>query len=437
VIAALGLLTAGTVGVHRALFGRVGLWPAVAFLFLLNFPLMSGQISYLLSTGYGLLLFAAWIATERWPPVLRIPIFAALTIGLLLCHFFALAAYGLLVMAFALGQAWRVPSWRERVRLLIVAGIPFVIPGLCFLSSFGHTIVGATSYGALIDKSIALLVGTLSYGRWPDIVLSLAVVATLWWLNRRRLMKLAPGMGLPVAVLVLTALAMPSLLRGVFGADLRLPLLLYFLLVAASDVRIEGRRPVAAFAGGVFALLVLRIVTTTITWSHVDADYREFRAADHVLQPGSRVAVIKVRLDHRARPQPQPPYWFISCFAVVDRQVFLPQMYTIGTPLRLTAEGEALNSDTIAQQRVVRWQPATAAFAQVDAETLRQVEAVGQQMSEDDVPTSTIDWSDWPERFDYIIDYHMGEPGNPVPALLTEVWAGSYFTIYRIHPPAG
>jgi len=435
VVVTLAMLIGGTVAVHRVLFGRVGLWPAAAFLFLLNFPLMSGQIGYLFSTGLGLLLFAAWMATERWSPVIRVPVFALASFGLLLCHFFALAAYALLVMSFALGQAWRASRWGERLRRLIVAGLPFVAPGLCFLLFFGQTIAGATSYGVLIDKTIALLVGTLAYGRWPDTVLNLAVISILWWLNRRRRVTLAAGMGLPVIVLVLTALAMPSLLRGVFGADLRLPLLLYFLLVAASDVRFEGRQPVIAFAGGVFALLVLRVVTTTLTWSHADADYREFRAADHVLEQGSRVAVIKVRLDHRAAPQPQTPYWFISCFAVIDRQAFVPQMYTLATPLRLTAAGEALNSDTLAQQRKIHWQPAGPAFAATDAETVRQVEQVGQRMSEDDVPTSTIDWSDWPERFDYIIDYHMGEPRNPVPALLTEVWAGSYFTIYHIHPP--
>jgi hypothetical protein len=56
-------------------------------------------------------------------------------------------------------------------------------------------------------------------------------------------------------------------------------------------------------------------------------------------------------------------------------------------------------------------------------------------MSDNDAFTSRIDWSDWPENFDYVVDFHLGRPGNPVPALLTELARGSYFTIYRIHPP--
>ena len=120
---------------------------------------------------------------------------------------------------------------------------------------------------------------------------------------------------------------------------------------------------------------------------------------------------------------------------MIDRQVFLPIIFTAATPLSLSPEAEGLYSDTLARDRVVRWHPAGADFASVDPETVRQVEAVGQRISKDDVFTSTIDWSDWPERFDYLIDFHQSGSGNPVPALLTEVARGSYFTIFRIHPP--
>jgi hypothetical protein len=83
----------------------------------------------------------------------------------------------------------------------------------------------------------------------------------------------------------------------------------------------------------------------------------------------------------------------------------------------------------------VRWHPASPAFASVDPDTVRQVEQVAQRITEADGFFSTIDWSDWPERFDYLIDFQQDAPGNPVPALLTEVVRGSYFTIFRVHPP--
>lgn len=430
------LLIAGTAAVHRALFGRIGLWPAAAFLFLYNIPLIFGQISFLFSTGLSLLLFAAWIATERWPWVLRIPVFTAASFGLMLCHFFAFSAYGLLIMSFVLVRARHAPTWGEKLGRLAKAGLPFVPSAICFLLSFGQAVNGPTSYGKLLDKSIGVLIGTLNYGLWPDIVLSLAVIAVIWWINRRRQIVLAPDLRFATFVLLLTAIAMPSVLQGVFAADLRLPCLIYFLLVAASEVRLEGRWHMVAFMTGIFALLLLRVVTTIEIWSHVEADYREFRIADRQLERGSRAIMITVDDDGRAYKQPQTPYWFVGAFAVIDRQIYLPEIFTAATPLELTPAAKDSYSGTLARNRTVHWHPASPAFVEVDPATVRQVERVGQYISDRDFHTSTIDWSDWPERFDYIIDFDMGRPRNPVPVLLTEVQRGSYFTIYRIHPPA-
>ena len=418
------LLIAGTVAVHRVLFGRITLWPAGAFLFLYNFPLISGQISFLFSTGLTLLLFAAWIATERWPPVVRIAVFAGASFGLMLCHFFAFAAYGLLIMVFTLARARRAPTWGQKIRELVEAGLPFLPSGICFLSSFGQTVDGPTSYGGISNKLVALLAGTANYGLWPDFLITLVIIIALWWLIRRKAIVIAKGMRLPVFALLLAVIAMPNLLRGVFAADLRLPCLLYFLLVAVTEVRLEGRRYAVAFVAGVLGLLLLRVGTTVVLWSDLEAGYREFRVADQILDRGSRVVVTPA------------PYWNISCFAVIDRQVFLPVLATTATPLAFTGAARDLYSETLARSRIVHWHPASPAFASVDPETVRQVEQVAQRITEADGFSSTIDWSDWPERFDYIIDFHLGRPGNPVPALLTEVRRGSYFAIYRIHPPA-
>jgi hypothetical protein len=253
--------------------------------------------------------------------------------------------------------------------------------------------------------------------------MTFVIIIALWWLIRRKGIVVATGMRLPVFVLLLAGIAMPSLLRGVFAADLRLPCLLYFLLVAVTEVRLEGRRYAVVFVAGVLSLLLLRVGTTVILWSDLEAGYREFRVADQELDRGSRVVVTPA------------PYWNISCFAVIDRQVFLPVLATTATPLAFIGAARDLYSDTLARSRIVRWHPASPAFASVDPDTVRQVEQVAQRITEADGFSSTIDWSDWPERFDYIVDFHLGRPANPVPALLTEVSRGSYFAIYRIHPP--
>jgi hypothetical protein len=430
VAATFALLLAGTATLHRAWFGRVGLWPAAAVIFLYSFPFALGQISFLFATGLSLLLFAAWIAAIERHGALKVLVFSIASFALLLCHFFAFAAYALMLGVHALVRWWR----DRRGRDLIEAALPFVLPGIVFLMSFGSSIHGRTFYGDVFAKAVSVLAATITYGTWPDVVVTVAVIAAVWLLHRRGSFWFTREMRLPILVLVVAAIAMPRMLQGVLGADLRIPCLLAFLLVAASDVALRSRRQALIFGAGVFLLLAFRVATVTDQWRVFDADYREFRAAGVEIKRGSRVMVIPFDLG-RSADRPRLPYWYVASLAVIDRSVFLPHLYTIATPLRFT-EGRA--ADLVGPALAARgidWRPAGPAFAAADAATVVQVQEVIRRMSPWDTITNPIDWSDWPEQYDYLVDLDFGANENPVPALLTEVRRGSYFALYRIHPP--
>jgi len=428
-------LLGGTAALHRALFGRIGWWPAAAALFLYSLPFTYGQISFLFTTGLSLLVFAAWIATLQKHGIVKIALFSAASLFLLMCHFFAFASYALLVGTHTLTRAWRTRDPRRRWRELIESGLPFVLPGILFVLSFSSSIHGRTFYGNIFGKSLAVLAPTLTHGSWPDVIITAAIIIAVWVLHRRGLFTFAPGMRFPLMVLVAAAVVMPRMLQGVLGADLRIPLLLGFLLVASSDLALRSRRQVLAFCIGVLVLLVFRVATISEQWRVFDADFREFRAADAALERGSRVVVIpfdSVGDSHR----PRLPYWYVASLAVIDRSVFLPHLYTIATPLRF-ADGRAarLTEPALSAPDRTEWHPATKAFAGADADTVARVEAVNRKMAAWDIVTNPIYWSDWPEQYDYLIHLDFGDPENPVPSLLTEVRRASYFTIYRIHPP--
>lgn len=437
------LLVGGTAAVHRALFGRVGIWPAFVLLFLYGLPLAYGQISFLFTTGLGLLLFATWIATVRYRHPVRLAGFALGTFALLLCHFFAFASYALTVMTYEAYRTREEPDLRRKFLRLAEAGVPFVIPALCFGLAFGDSIHGETVYGISWNnfnadfsfKVITALGATFTYFSRADLITTVSVALALWFIDRRRLFCFAPGMRLTAIVLLLTAFAMPNWLFGVSGADLRIPYLLALLLVASSDIEWRSRRQIAGFAIGVTALMLLRVVTITEQWQKFDADFREFRTAAAQLERASRLVVFPNQGDFREQPQPLLPYNYVGTLAIIDRQVFDPTVYTFATSLDFTPEAGAIQSDQMARKREIRWRPSAGAFAAASPDTIRQVEAIGQRISAWDVPTSTIDWSDWPEEFDYAVDLHFSRYDNPVPELLTEIWRGSYFSIYRIHPP--
>lgn len=435
VVATFILLIGGTAALHRAFFGRVGWWPAAAVLFLYSLPFTYGQISFLFSTGLSLLLFAAWVASMPKHGLVKVLLFSAASFALMLCHFFAFASYALMVGAFATARAWRESDPRRRRRDLIEAGLPFVLPAIVFVLSFSASIHGRSFYGDIFVKSIAVLSATLTHGTWPDVIITLAVIVAVWLLQRRRLFSFARGMGFPFLALVVAAIAMPRMLQGVLGADLRIPLLLAFLLVAASDLAFRSRRQVLIFCVGVGALLLFRVATITAQWQVFAADFREFRAADAVIESGSRVVVIP--FDQRQPvDRPRLPYWFVPCLAVIDRSVFLPHLYTIATPLRFTGGRAArLTEPALSSPSRMEWHPQRAEFANADAETIGLVRDVNRKLEAWDQATNPIYWSDWPEQYDYVIDLDFGRNQNPVPALLTEIRRGSYFTIYRIHPP--
>ena len=424
------LLIGGTTALHRAWFGRVGLWPAAATIFLFSFPFAAGQISFLFSTALSLLLLAAWIASLERHGIVKVALFSAASFALLLCHFFAFADYALMLGIHSLVLWWRERRWRN----LIEAGLPFVLPAVVFLVSFNAEIHGLTFYGDIFAKAVSVLAATITYGTWPDIVVTIAVIIGLWILHRWKRLSFVPEMRLPVLALVVAAVAMPRMMQGVLGADLRIPCLLAFLLVAASDVAFRSRRQALLFGAGVTVVLLFRVVTLMDQWRVFDADYREFRAAAAQIERGSRVMVIPFDLGKSA-DRPRLPYWYVASLAVIDRSVFLPHLYTIATPLRFT-EGRAAGvawSDL--QARPMEWRPTTAAFAAANAEAIRQAGDVVQRMARWDMVTNPIDWSDWPEQYDTLIDLDFGDVVNPAPALLTEVRRGNFFTIYRIHPP--
>jgi hypothetical protein len=242
-------------------------------------------------------------------------------------------------------------------------------------------------------------------------------------------------MRLPLAVIAILAIIMPNELASVWGADFRLPTLLALLAIAASDLQLPTRRHALSFALCLTGLMLTRMIVLGGHWARLANDFDEFRVADAGIERGSRIFSIQEEVDHRDHPTDVLfPYRHVAALAVIDRDVFLPDLFTYATPLNFAGLGREIVSDQPVTTRRIEWHPTAPAFA-VAPDTISQAEAVGRRAAAFDIDSSTNDWSAWPERFDYLIAFDFGRRENPVPALLTEISQGSYFTIYRIHPP--
>jgi hypothetical protein len=430
-------IVGGVVLLHFILFRRVGLWPAVSALLLFNFMLAWGLVSVLLAIGLAIALLAAWIATRDREGVLLTLIFAAGALLIFVCHFFVFAVYAVLIAAFEMGRLLQKREWSKLLQRLLGYAATVVVPLLIFLAAPKSDTPNFNAYGGIDDKIRAIISPVTMYITWPDYVIALSAIGLVAFARRQKLIAFRATMAWPLLAITLCTVLMPSQLLSVWGADFRLPTVLMLLLVAATELRLGSKRAAITFVGLVAGLMLFRCVTVTLDWRRMDADFAEFQAATGDIARGSRIIAVQSTEDHRPAPAPNAfPYRHVAALAVIERDVFHPLLFTKPTrPLRFVGAGTELESNQVSVMRPIGWHPARPEFAGTDAATVGQVEQIQERVQAFELVTSTTDWSDWPEHFDYLIDFSYGVERNPVPGLLTEVRRGSYFTIFKIHPP--
>jgi hypothetical protein len=157
------------------------------------------------------------------------------------------------------------------------------------------------------------------------------------------------------------------------------------------------------------------------SWLGYDRHYREFQASLEEVPRGSRLLTV---LDGNAiGEQSDQPYWHMAEFAVPERGVF--------TPLLFTTRG----------QHVVQWNQPYARYAATSAQQgsppdvdelgfLARGEMDADQEMKDSVPYLKY----FQCHFDIAVVVHLGGKRSPVPTMLRLRHAGSFFSFYDILP---
>ncbi len=410
---------------HRLLHGSIGLWPAAAWLFLYNHLLVMGFLGYLFTLGAALVLFAAWIASERWPVWLRLTLFPMALVAVFFGHLFPLAIYGICVAAweFRKGLPLLQQDRRRAARQWAVGAWQFLPTGLLVLATMPDAGERSFFYGPFLAKVRMLWSPVLTWYKPIDAVLILFVLGVLVAGLVTRRLTLAPGLRLPVAILAALAAAMPFWIEGAWGsiwyADLRLPLALALLLVAG--LRPCAVSPKLALAVGCAAavLFTARVADVAIDWRAVDGDYGEFRAALGVIEPGASLLPVQKRdaAPDGGTQQFDEAYWHMPMLAVIDRSAFVPTLFTDPTKQPVRAAPARKDMDT--------------EFGAPIGLALLVDSAHGGSAVAGGVGMKSF-WQDWPRRYDYVLITHFGAKGNPLADLLAPTYEGSFFDIYRV-----
>lgn len=420
VAVSMALIVAGTLAVSRQLHGQIGLMPAMAFLLVYNHVLAFGFINFYFGVGLYLVTLAGWLAARGWPAWARLALFSAASVALFFAHLFAFGVYGLTIMACEFWHWRRAKEGLSRAALArwFVAGGQFAVPVALWAMSRIPERNGFVHWGSVPDKLIALVAPIWCYDEPVDTVIYIVLgVLLIRGLFSRRL-SLAPAMRYPLAALAVAAVLMPNWLMGVWGVDFRLPVVIALLFAASARIELASFRAGVALAAIGLVLFGARIWTMAETFRGYNAQYAEFRQAAQVIPPGARLLTAQQKREGRF----DQPYWHLGSLAVIDRSVFLPNLFKDPTaqPVRATPAyryidtpyGTPLTADRL------RWG--------ADDPTLGGMAGKNLPMG------YRVFWGDWPRNFDYLLYVHFGDRENPVPKHLKHVRAGSYFDIYQI-----
>lgn len=420
------LIVAGSLSLHRVLFGRISLLPTAVYLLLYNHVLIFGFVNYLFAVGLYLLAFAGWIASARWPTWWRLVAFSAASVVLFFAHLFALGVYGLSVAAYEL---WRTreargKSLRQVLENWAVTSAQFVVPAILWLASPTGDRDNYIAYGEIKHKIAAFTSPILCYGELIDqamlVIVGILLVRGLF----SGTLKIAADSRYPLIILSVVAVLMPAWLLGIWGADMRLPLVIACLLAATTRLELRSVRIGLVVASVGLALFGIRVWTITETWQSYDSQFSEFRRASQAIERGARLLVVQLdrNTDATGTGHFDLVYWHMPALAVIDRSVFLPYLFTDPTTQPVRAAEAYAAIDTPYGHPI----PPDLLRKSAHPEAAKRI--AGLSFPAGYKPF----WANWPQNFDYVLFVHFGADENPMPGLLRHLHSGSFFALYEV-----
>ena len=388
-----------------------------------------GYLNYLIGTF--LFLLFAW-SMLRYDVLQRHRAFAFILPNIFgslifLCHIFALGLAGVFLFALRLSKD-RERSLADRImRAGFFTALSFVAPLFMVLLADRSGLGFTYALAGKIRTLWAPLVYSTSNSYVPAL-LAVFWIALLYWAFREKRISVARSLRWPLALLGAYSLLLPSALLNAVDLDARTFVSLAYLAVASLCLRPPekgaGASPLAAeIAAAVVAAvtLVLQLATLVSQTSTFGAQVSEFRSALKVIPSGS--PVITVADFSRTPVVPHRFYAHLVSYVTIDQKAF--------NPLEFTGKGM--------QPMIV--QPA---FSCIDVSASAPVPlGLFPKLAMPEKVSLTERYGSmnyryayhWDRNFDYVIYYHYGTPGNPVPRELRPVHQGSFFTIFRTRRP--
>jgi hypothetical protein len=425
--AAIAMWILGPAAIQRALFGRIGIAPLAGAFFAYNANFTWGFFNYYFAAGGSFLVFAAWIANAKRRGPATLAAFALAIFALYACHLVAVFLLAVMIACFEAAQVWigRDFAFKRRALRLLPIGLVF-LPAVAAFLFFKPAGIGGGQFSFDFADTVGDRVSAaikLYYDEPAYLLTGALVILCLWGLMYDRL-RIHPSMKLLVIALAVLTLVAPQWALGGWGVHLRLPAVLGAMLFASAELRLGPRTSMAA-ATVLLLLAAVSAATLAQNWRGYDRQYGEFRAALQGVPRGLRMMTVldSDSLSDQSDSTPDQPYWHMAEFAVVDRGAF--------TPLMFTTKG----------QHIIGVKPPYNRFAANDAQQgsppdvseLKDL-AVGLDDNDPDIENVFPYLKFFQCHFDEAVIVRGKGEASEVPDFLALRHAGSFFSIYDIHP---
>jgi hypothetical protein len=217
---------------------------------------------------------------------------------------------------------------------------------------------------------------------------------------------------------------MPNYLVSVWGTDFRLPLIIGCVIVAGIQQKGSIRRPLQLVLALAIPLLIVRMAVISIHWQDYDRDFREFRDATKVIEPGASLLVMLDAEDvpSETRLFDMPQFLHLDALAVIERSTFNPLLVTGVYTVDASNFRQRISSPV--------GMPLTRKMLVESADEKSSPYRLGHQTSRYERKF----WIGWPETFDYVLSIRFRNSTNPYPDRLKKVKNGSFFDIFRVVP---
>jgi len=341
------LIAGGTLWLNRIASGRWRWWPLLAFALLYNRSFLWGFINYLFGLGVALCGIALWLALDerRW---LRTLVSVAVALACFFSHFAAFGVYALAIAGVELLPVLnllRDRRYRSAAERIALAAVQFNLPAIVFLGFAPHASGGPISF-AFWRKFDLLFSVFDNYSRPFDVACFVLFGGLIGGLAWRRHLKITPRLGIALAFVAAAYVLLPNQVFSGSGADHRVPVALFLLLIAATWPSTPLPRRVALAVGvAAAAIFAARMAVIEAVWLKSDAVYAADIAAIDSLPQGAKLAVAFPPREISAGGIPQ---LHVATLAAARRAAFVPTVfaYAAQQPLALRPPYDALAAAT-------------------------------------------------------------------------------------------